>query len=57
MKKKEPFDIEDFFIGLWIVSWFVAIWWTNKSFELFLTGLFSLLLMWIGVVGEEEGEK
>jgi hypothetical protein len=36
-----------FFGFLWIISWFLAIWFSDFRNELLITGLFALILTWL----------
>jgi len=43
----------EFFTGVWIAAWFVAIWYPDVCIRFFLTGLFALILAILSYPGDK----
>ena len=43
----------EFFTGVWIAAWFVAIWYPDARIQFFFTGSFALLLAILSNPGDK----
>jgi len=43
----------EFFTGVWIAAWFVAIWYPDARIQFLFTGLFALVLVILSCPGDE----